>query len=34
MPNTNLRSQLRHLVEEVIRPNAERIDRSGEAGGE
>jgi alkylation response protein AidB-like acyl-CoA dehydrogenase len=30
MPNPDLRSQLRHLVDEVIRPNAERIDSTGE----
>jgi alkylation response protein AidB-like acyl-CoA dehydrogenase len=30
MSNGDLRSQLRHLVDEAIRPNAERIDRTGE----
>jgi len=30
MPTSDLRSQLRHLVDEVVRPNAERIDLDGE----
>jgi hypothetical protein len=30
MPNPDLRAQLRHLVDEVIRPNAEKTDRTGE----